>query len=211
MAQLETQETGQHTKMCREHFVGYEIRINESHDFYGATVKSAAVALCRFLESNPEQINLRNKAVLELGAGTGLVSIVASLLGAWVTAVDIPGVHAILSTNLYWNTRGRCKYKPQVEALSYNDDLVRSFPHATYRYDYIMVADVVHQHHLHDKLLVAMRHFCQPGTSLIWADKICSQPEMVFTERFRRAFNTTLLAETEEVTIYMAVARKFWV
>lgn len=40
-----------------------------------------AVALCRYLEKNREQVDLLDKAVLELGAGTGLVSIVASLLG----------------------------------------------------------------------------------------------------------------------------------
>lgn len=40
-----------------------------------------AVALCRYLEKNQEKVDLLDKAVLELGAGTGLVSIVASLLG----------------------------------------------------------------------------------------------------------------------------------
>ena len=40
-----------------------------------------ALALCEYLETNREQINLMDKYVLELGAGTGLVSIVAALLG----------------------------------------------------------------------------------------------------------------------------------
>lgn len=39
------------------------------------------VALCHFLENNQQQVNLMDKAVLEIGAGTGLLSIVASLLG----------------------------------------------------------------------------------------------------------------------------------
>lgn len=40
-----------------------------------------ALALCSFLDSNRQRVNLQDKKVLELGAGTGLVSIVASLLG----------------------------------------------------------------------------------------------------------------------------------
>ena len=39
------------------------------------------MTLCKFLETNTQQVNLHGKSVLELGAGTGMVSIVASLLG----------------------------------------------------------------------------------------------------------------------------------
>lgn len=45
------------------------------------TSSSQALALCYHLDSYRQQINLVDKAVLELGAGTGLVSIVAALLG----------------------------------------------------------------------------------------------------------------------------------
>ena len=37
--------------------------------------------MSQFLENNQQQMNLMDKAVLELGAGTGLLSTVASLLG----------------------------------------------------------------------------------------------------------------------------------
>ena len=37
--------------------------------------------MCQFLENNQQQVSLMDKAVLEIGAGTGLLSIVASLLG----------------------------------------------------------------------------------------------------------------------------------
>ena len=40
-----------------------------------------ALALCHYLDSHRESVNLVDKAVLEIGAGTGLVSIVAVLLG----------------------------------------------------------------------------------------------------------------------------------
>lgn len=40
-----------------------------------------AMVLCYFLENNLDKYNLTDKNVIELGAGTGLVSIVSSLLG----------------------------------------------------------------------------------------------------------------------------------
>lgn len=40
--------------------------------------------MCYFLETNSKQYNLVDKNVIEIGAGTGLVSIVASLLGEYI-------------------------------------------------------------------------------------------------------------------------------
>lgn len=47
-----------------------------------------AIALCQFLENNQQQVNLLDKAVLEIGAGTGLLSIVACLLGESISGVS---------------------------------------------------------------------------------------------------------------------------
>ena len=43
-----------------------------------------AVALCQYLEEHTEELNLRGAKILEIGAGPGLVSIVASILGVSV-------------------------------------------------------------------------------------------------------------------------------
>ena len=45
--------------------------------------------MCQFLENNQQQVNLMDKAVLEIGAGTGLLSIVASLLGKSAESLNI--------------------------------------------------------------------------------------------------------------------------
>lgn len=42
-----------------------------------------ALALCSFLDNNRHMVDMQGKEVLELGAGTGLVAIVASLLGVY--------------------------------------------------------------------------------------------------------------------------------
>ncbi|KAJ8350829.1 hypothetical protein SKAU_G00259590 [Synaphobranchus kaupii] len=62
-------------------FTDREIRIKESTDCYGAVLWPSAMVLCHFLDTNRDQYNLTDKNVIELGAGTGLVTIVTSLLG----------------------------------------------------------------------------------------------------------------------------------
>ncbi|KAF7659458.1 hypothetical protein LDENG_00297390 [Lucifuga dentata] len=189
-------------------YVGQEIVIEESIDSYGGMIWPAALALCRYLETHREQLSLLDKAVLEIGAGTGLLSVVAALLGAWVTATDLPDVLNTLRVNLSRNTRGRCRHTPQVAALSWGYDLEQTYPTSVYRYDYVLAADVVYHHDFLDELLVTMKHFCQPGTTLIWANKVRFESDLLFTENFKKAFHTSLLAEDGEMKIFMATCRE---
>lgn len=46
------------------------------------------MVLCHFLETNQDKYRLADKNVIELGAGTGLVTIVSSLLGMKNRAFD---------------------------------------------------------------------------------------------------------------------------
>ncbi|XP_048049430.1 S-adenosylmethionine-dependent methyltransferase domain-containing protein isoform X2 [Megalobrama amblycephala] len=191
-------------------FTGQEISIRESLDSFGAVIWPGAVALCRYLEKNREKVDLLDKAVLELGAGTGLVSIVASLLGAWVTATDLPDVLSNLNFNLSRNTRGRCRYTPQVAALTWGKDVKRNFPSSVYHYNYVLCADVVYHHNFLEDLLITMQYFCKPGTTILLANKVRFQSDLRFIENFKNVFNVTLLEEIpqEEVRIYQATARK---
>ncbi|XP_034536191.1 uncharacterized protein LOC117810453 [Notolabrus celidotus] len=189
-------------------YVGHEIIIEEGLDSYAGMIWPAALALCHYLDTHREQINLVDKAVLEIGAGTGLVSIVATLLGAWVTATDLPVVLANLQVNLNRNTRGRCRYTPQVATLSWGYDLECTYPKSVYRYDYVLCADVVYHHDFLDELFVTMKHFCKPGTTLIWANKVRFGTDLTFTENFKKAFQTSLLAEDGEMKIFMATFKE---
>ncbi|XP_074522613.1 uncharacterized protein mettl21ca [Halichoeres trimaculatus] len=189
-------------------YVGQEIIIEEGLDSYAGMIWPAALALCHYLDTHREQINLMDKAVLEIGAGTGLVSIVATLLGAWVTATDLPVVLNNLRVNLNRNTRGRCRYTPQVAALSWGYDLESTYPTSVYHYDYVLAADVVYHHDFLDELLVTMKHFCRPGTTLIWANKVRFGSDLTFTENFKKAFHTSLLSEDEDMKIFTATYRE---
>ncbi|CAJ1049858.1 uncharacterized protein LOC117810453 [Xyrichtys novacula] len=188
-------------------YVGHEISIEEGLDSYAGMIWPAGLALCHYLETHREQIDLMDKAVLEIGAGTGLVSIVATLLGAWVTATDLPAVLNNLRVNLNRNTRGQCRYTPQVATLSWGYDLERTYPKSVYRYDYVLASDVVYHHDYLDELLVTMKHFCRPGTTLIWANKVRFETDLSFTENFKKAFQTSVLFEDGEMKIFMATCR----
>ncbi|CAG5857615.1 unnamed protein product [Menidia menidia] len=188
-------------------YVNQEIIIQEALDSYAGMIWPAALDLCHYLETHSDQWNLVDKAVLEIGAGTGLVSVVASLLGAWVTATDLPEVLNNLRVNLCRNTRGRCRHTPQVAALSWGFDLESTYPSSVYRYDYVLAADVVYHHDFLDELLATMKHFCKPGTTLIWANKVRFETDLTFTDNFQKAFDTTLLAEDGVMKIFMATIR----
>ncbi|XP_050622646.1 putative methyltransferase-like protein 21E isoform X2 [Macaca thibetana thibetana] len=81
------------------HFIGHEIRITEAMDCYGAVVWPSALVLCYFLETNAKQYNMVDKNVIEIGAGTGLVSIVASLLEMEFHHVVQAGLELLGSSN----------------------------------------------------------------------------------------------------------------
>ncbi|KAK2853894.1 hypothetical protein Q5P01_006555 [Channa striata] len=190
------------------HYAGQDIVIYESIDFYGAVMWPAALALCAYLENNRETVNLQGKEVLELGAGTGLVTIVASLLGALVTATDLPEVLSNLQANVLRNTRDHCRHIPQVEALCWSLDLESSYPSSVYHYDYVLAADVVYHHDFLDELLATMKHFCKPGTTVIWANKVRLESDLAFTENFKKAFHTSLLFEDGDMKIFQATCRE---
>ncbi|XP_053733737.1 S-adenosylmethionine-dependent methyltransferase domain-containing protein [Synchiropus splendidus] len=194
------------------YFASHDISIRESTDTYGALIWPGAIALCQFLENNQQQVNLMDKAVLEIGAGTGLLSVVASLLGASVTATDLPDILSNLSYNLLRNTKGRCRHTPKVAALTWGQDLDVDFPHPRHRYDYVLAADVVYPHDCLEQLLDTMSHFCRAGsgTTLLWANKARFPSDHKFLEQFKRRFNATLLAEfpQQEVRIFKGTARE---
>ncbi|KAM6418223.1 protein-lysine methyltransferase METTL21E-like isoform 2-T2 [Pluvialis apricaria] len=171
------------------HFADHEIRITEATDCYGAVVWPSALVLCYFLETNSKQYNLVDKNVIEIGAGTGLVSIVASLLGALVTATDLPELLGNLQHNVLQNTKLKCKHQPRVKELSWGIDLEKNFPRSSCHFDYILAADVVYHHPFLDELLLTFDHLCKNDTVILWAMKFRLEKENQFVGRFQTLFD----------------------
>lgn len=114
----------------------------------------------------------------------------------------------VLAQNLTANTKGRSKYSPQAEVLQWGHSLARSFPLSIYQYDYILVADVVHDHSNRNELLDTMCHFCQGGTTLLWAHEFRHRSDVTFKAQFKRALQTKLLVEVGDVKIYMGKGKR---
>ncbi|KAM4796500.1 protein-lysine methyltransferase METTL21C-like [Rhinophrynus dorsalis] len=188
-------------------FAGYQITIQEAIDGYAGLVWPGAQALCYFLEENKEEFNLRDKKVIEIGSGTGLVSIVACILGAQVTATDMADCLGNLRFNLSRNTRGKSLHNPEVRELLWGQDLESNFPKSSCVYDYIFAADVVYHHTYLDDLLETMKYLCQPGSELIWANKFRFNTDLDFLSQFNKTFDTELLAEIPDLEVKIFKAK----
>nr|XP_027794586.1 protein-lysine methyltransferase METTL21C [Marmota flaviventris] len=191
-------------------FAGKKIIIQESIESYGAVVWPAATALCQYLEEHQEELNLQDAKILEIGAGPGLVSIVASILGAQVTATDLPDVLGNLQYNLLKNTLKCTAHLPEVKELVWGQDLEQNFPRAALHYDYVLASDVVYHHYFLDKLLLTMVHLSQQGTVVLWANKFRFSTDYEFLDKFKQVFDTTLLAEYPESTVKLFKGTLKW-
>ncbi|XP_013916478.1 PREDICTED: elongation factor Ts, mitochondrial-like isoform X2 [Thamnophis sirtalis] len=65
-----------------------------------------ALALCEYFEA--KKVNFQDKKVIELGAGTGVVGILASLLGGHVTITDLPVALKQIEENVHRNLPAQC-------------------------------------------------------------------------------------------------------
>ncbi|KAM8894030.1 methyltransferase like 21e [Spinachia spinachia] len=182
-------------------FSDMEIRIKESTDLYGAVLWPSAMVLCHFLETSRDQHDLTDRNVIELGAGTGLVSIVSSLLGAKVTSTDLPDLLGNLQYNVTRNTKGRCKYIPLVTELTWGQGVEQRFPRATHRFDYILAADVVYAHPYLEELMDTFDYLCQENTQILWAMRFRLDRENSFVERFRQRFHLEELYDLPSLSI----------
>ncbi|NP_001002361.2 methyltransferase like 21e [Danio rerio] len=189
-------------------FADKEIKITESTDCYGAVLWPSAMVLCHFLDSHRDQYNLLDKKIIELGAGTGLVTIVTSLLGAQVTSTDLPDVLANLRHNVNRNTRGRCRHEPQVTELIWGQQLEERFPRYTCQYDYILAADVVYGHPYLQELLETFIHLCSDHTVILWAMRFRLDPENRFVHTFQEHFHLEELYDLPSLSIKLYRAHK---
>lgn len=130
-----------------------------------------------------------------------IVAIFLSLLGAQVTATDLPDVLGNLQYNLLRNTLRCTAHLPEVKELVWGEDLDKNFPKSAFYYDYILASDVVYHHYFLDKLLTTMVYLSQPGTVLLWANKFRFSTDYEFLDKFKQVFDTTLLAEYPESSV----------
>ncbi|XP_056416467.1 protein-lysine methyltransferase METTL21E-like [Hyla sarda] len=192
-------------------YVGHEIKIVESTELYGATVWPSALVLCYFLEKHGKQLCIEDKSIIEIGSGTGLVAIVASLLGAHVVATDLKELIGNLQYNVLRNTKMKSKHVPQVKELIWASDLEKKFPKASLHFDYIFAADVVYNHPYLAELLETFDHLCSAHTSILWVMRYRKENthlENAFIQKFQKLFDMEVIYDLPSLSIKLYKARR---
>jgi len=108
----------------------------------GCVVWDAAIALAKYIEMEKAQAkyNFQGKAVIELGAGTGIVGLVAAVKGAKVIITDLEQFVPLMQMNVTQNASKLKDNRMQACALKWGDDL-ENFKD---EYDFILMADLIY-------------------------------------------------------------------
>uniref|UniRef100_A0A8C0JBR7 Uncharacterized protein n=1 Tax=Chelonoidis abingdonii TaxID=106734 RepID=A0A8C0JBR7_CHEAB len=132
------------------------------------------------------------------------------VIGAHVTATDLPEVLGNLQYNILKNTKMKCKHQPQVKELSWGVDLEKNFPKSLCQFDYIMAADVVYYHPFLEELLLTFHHLCQDNTVILWAMRFRPDTQNQFMSRFQELFDLEVISNfpSLNITLYKAMRRE---
>ncbi|XP_069589806.1 protein N-lysine methyltransferase METTL21A [Ranitomeya imitator] len=184
-------------------FSNHTIRIKQDWRELGvaAVVWDAAVVLCMYIEAGG--INLQGRSVIELGAGTGLVGIVAALLGADVTLTDRDLAIEFLKSNVHDNLPKALEHKVSVKPLTWGTGL-EHFSH----FDVILGADIVYLEETFQDLLKTIIHLSSAHTVILLSCRLRYQRDHNFLDKMRKHFTVDLVHYDKDVDIHIFKAQK---
>jgi predicted nicotinamide N-methyase len=141
---------------------------------YGVVLWPAAIALAHEIATRPDAF--RGRAVLELGAGTGLPGVVAASLGSRVVQSDRQeGALAVCRLNGERNG---------VPTIVYRSDDWTAWADAG-RYDWIVGSDILYADEMHPELRRIFEANLAPGGRVLIADPFRG-PSLVLLEELER-------------------------
>ncbi|KAM7375275.1 hypothetical protein PAMA_014393 [Pampus argenteus] len=166
-----------------------------------AVVWDAAVVMCMYLELG--QVELKGKVAIELGAGTGLVGIVAALLGAKVTITDREPALDFLSANIKANLPIDIQASAVVSELSWGEGLDH-YPAGGF--DLVLGADIVYLEDTFVLLLQTLEHLCSDTTVVLLACKIRYERDTNFLGMLKQRFRVeeVYYEKQRDIHIYKA-------
>ncbi|XP_029450794.1 EEF1A lysine methyltransferase 3 [Rhinatrema bivittatum] len=192
-----------YTEESRYQFCGRELTISQTFGArlgVAAPVWEAALTLCGYFEA--EKMNFSGKKVIELGAGTGIVGILAVLLGGNVTITDLPHALKQIQENVLSNVPYHYPAQPRVCALAWGQDQ-DSFPTD---YDFILGADIVYLKETYPLLIRTLRHLCGSQCTIYLSSKMRQEHGTVsfYEEILPQHFLSELVYrnDSENVNIY---------
>lgn len=182
----------------------HRIRLSQDWNQLGvaAVVWDAAVVLCMFLEMGT--IDLKGKRAIELGAGTGLVGIVAALLGTKVTITDRKPALDFLAANVQENIPPSQQPLVQVSELTWGENL-DLYPAGSY--ELVLGADIVYLEETFPALLKTLEHLSSENTVVLLSCRIRYERDERFLKDLRRRFSVQEVHYDSErdIHIYRAV------
>uniref|UniRef100_A0A8C9NXL3 EEF1A lysine methyltransferase 3 n=1 Tax=Spermophilus dauricus TaxID=99837 RepID=A0A8C9NXL3_SPEDA len=199
--------TDSYSEKSRFCFCGHVLNITQNFGSrlgVAAGVWDSALSLCNYFESH--NVDFRGKKVIELGAGTGIVGILAALQGGDVTITDLPVALEQIKGNVQANVPagGRA----QVCALSWGIDQ-HVFPGD---YDIVLGADIVYMEPTFPLLLGTLQHLCGHHGTIYLASKMREEhgTENFFQHLLPQHFQLELAQRDEDknVNIYRARHRE---
>ncbi|XP_036401765.1 protein N-lysine methyltransferase METTL21A [Megalops cyprinoides] len=196
-----------HKASAEFHFANHRVRLSQDWNRLGvaAVVWDAAVVLCMYLELGKTE--LLGKAAIELGAGTGLVGIVAALLGAKVVITDREPAMELLRTNVQDNIPPEQQGAVMVSELTWGEGLER-YPAGSY--DVILGADIVYLEETFPALLRTLEHLSSDRTEVLLACRIRYERDLAFLDMLRQSFTVQEVHydEKRDIHVYKAMKHK---
>ncbi|XP_067847066.1 EEF1A lysine methyltransferase 3-like [Heptranchias perlo] len=127
---------------------------------FSARTLSDGLFLCRYFED--EKFNFTGKKVLELGSGTGIVGILAVLLGGDVTMTDRAIVLKQIEHNVSANIPVTSRHRSKTRALLWGTDQ-NNFPTD---FDIILGSDIVYNPSQFPGLIETLLHIANEKTTI---------------------------------------------
>ncbi|KAF1576012.1 Protein N-lysine methyltransferase METTL21A, partial [Eudyptes moseleyi] len=210
-----------HSPSATYRFASHTIRLKQDWRRLGvaAVVWDAAVVLCAYLEMGG--IDLRDRSVIELGAGTGLlgISIVLQMLYLWtlticlrlllyrlgarVTITDRAAALEFLESNVQANLPSELRPRAVVKELTWGKDLGNFPPGA---FDFILGADIVYLEETFAELLQTLEYLCSEQTVILLSCRIRYERDHKFLKMLRSRFSVYEVHydSSKDVHIYKA-------
>ncbi|XP_048456432.1 EEF1A lysine methyltransferase 3-like [Rhincodon typus] len=163
-----------------------------------AFVWEPGLVLCRYFEN--EKIDFTGKKVLELGSGTGIVGILAVLLGGDVTLTDRSYVLNQIEYNVQANVPASSRHRSSIRALSWGDDQ-GNFPTD---FDYILGSDIVYNPSQFSGLLQTLLYLCTDKTIVYMSSNLAAREGAInfHDDLLPKQFNSEILHTSGSNCIY---------
>ncbi|XP_062845840.1 protein N-lysine methyltransferase METTL21A [Trichomycterus rosablanca] len=196
-----------HSTSAEFSFANRQIRLVQDWSRLGvaAVVWDAAVVMCMYLELG--HVDLKGKTAIELGAGTGLVGIVAALLGADITITDRRPALELLEANVKENVPSHRRVAVQVSELTWGEGLA---PYPSGGYDLILGADIVYLEETFSALLRTLEYLSSENTEVLLSCRIRYERDERFLSMLGKRFSVqeVYYDSQRDVHIYRAVKLK---